>query len=46
MASSLVAELTPGKQVAGDGHTLHHMVFLSAEHCNSISRLYIHSAFN
>lgn len=46
LASSLVPELTPGKQVASDGHTLHHMVFLSAEHCVSISSLYIHSAFN
>lgn len=34
---SLAAQLTPGRQVAGDGHTLYQMVLLSAEHCGSIS---------
>jgi len=39
LASSLVPELTPDEQVACDGHTLHHMLLLSAEHCISICSL-------
>lgn len=46
LAFSLVPELTSGEQVACDGHTLHHMLFCSAEHCIIICGLCIHRFFN
>lgn len=46
LAPSLVPELTPGEQVACHGHTLHHMLFLSAERWVSICRICVRGSFN